>query len=376
MAARPPRGRSPGRCSPPPAPGRTHPNQFDYGNVKPGTTIVDHLEIVNRSTTSASFSIYATDASGTTPQGSLLLLQSGQKPKDVGAWTSFPGGAQQLSTNIPASKALIEKFTMKVPLLATPGDHTGAMIAAVGVPHRNSSGAMVIQNYRIAVPIEFRVPGALRAGLQVQSISTGFSDPVNPFGSGYGDGLLHDRQHRQRPAGGNADGIRYRPVGPVRGRAPGEAAADPAGRFGPGIRHRLRPVPGRPHDGARRRRQAGLAGAYDRAGRGRAGGQQPGVAVRVPVVSPRPDPAARGDRLRHLVSTGAGAAACAGPSWRPSRRGPAATPSGACSAGGRRLTATATARDDPAPPETGGRSSRSWSETVSRDRSRSRARRG
>ena len=34
------------------------------------------------------------------------------------------------------------------------------------------------------MPLELRVPGALRAGLQVQSISTGFSDPLNPFGTG------------------------------------------------------------------------------------------------------------------------------------------------------------------------------------------------
>jgi hypothetical protein len=43
---------------------------------------------------------------------------------------------------------------------------------------------MVVENYRIAVPLELRVPGPLHAGIQVQSISTGFSDPLNPFGTG------------------------------------------------------------------------------------------------------------------------------------------------------------------------------------------------
>jgi hypothetical protein len=42
----------------------------------------------------------------------------------------------------------------------------------------------VVENYRIAVPLELRVPGALKAGIQLQSISTGFSDPLNPFGTG------------------------------------------------------------------------------------------------------------------------------------------------------------------------------------------------
>lgn len=161
-----------------------HRNLFNYGVVKAGSTIVDHVEIVNRSKQSAAFSLYATDATGTTLQDVLTLLPANKKPVDIGAWVSFPGGAGQLSTIIPGGKAIIESFTVTVPVLATPGDHTGGLIAAVGVPKKNAAGVMVVQNYRIAVPIELRVPGALHAGLRVQSISTGFSDPLNPFGNG------------------------------------------------------------------------------------------------------------------------------------------------------------------------------------------------
>jgi hypothetical protein len=157
---------------------------FSYGVVVAGSSIKDHVEIVNRSSQSAAFSIYATDATGTSAQGALLLLGSSQKSTDVGAWATFPGGAAQLSTIIPANKAIIVAFTINVPRLATPGDHTGAMVAAVGVTRKNSAGENVVENYRIAVPVELRVPGALRAGVQVQSISTGFNDPLNPFGTG------------------------------------------------------------------------------------------------------------------------------------------------------------------------------------------------
>src|SRR5579863_8095233 len=157
---------------------------FSYGVIAAGSSIQDHVEIVNRSSQSAAFSVYATDATGTSAQGALLLLGSSQKSTDIGSWASFPGGAQQLSTIIPADKAIIVAFTINVPRLATPGDHTGAMVAAVGVTRKNSAGENVVENYRIAVPVELRVPGALRAGVQVQSISTGFSDPLNPFGAG------------------------------------------------------------------------------------------------------------------------------------------------------------------------------------------------
>jgi hypothetical protein len=158
--------------------------EFSYGVVAAGSSIADHVEIVNRSSQSAAFSVYATDATGTSPQGALLLLGSSQKSTDIGAWASFPGGAKQLSTVIPGKTAIIEAFTINVPRQATPGDHTGAMVAAVGVSRRNAAGEMVMENYRIAVPLELRVPGPLHAGIQVQSISTGFSDPLNPFGTG------------------------------------------------------------------------------------------------------------------------------------------------------------------------------------------------
>jgi hypothetical protein len=96
----------------------------------------------------------------------------------------FPGGAAQLSTIIQGGQAVIAQFTLQVPTQATPGDHTGAVVAQVGVPGKNSAGMAVTENYRIAIPLELRVSGALRAALQVQSVSTGFSDPLNPFGTG------------------------------------------------------------------------------------------------------------------------------------------------------------------------------------------------
>jgi hypothetical protein len=157
---------------------------YDYGVVRPGASVVDHVEIVNHSRQGAAFSLYAADAIGTTPQGALLLEPPSAKPIDIGAWTTFPGGAPQLSTVIPAGKAIIAQFTISVPRLATPGDHTGGMVASVGIPRRTAKGLGVLENYRIAVPIEFRVPGALHAAVQVQSISTGFSVPLNPFGTG------------------------------------------------------------------------------------------------------------------------------------------------------------------------------------------------
>ena len=157
---------------------------FNYGTVKPGSTVLDHVEIVNVGKSSAAFSVYGTDATGTGQNDALLLLSPQKKPTDIGSWVHFPGGAQQLSTIIPAGKAIIEPFTVTIPPQATPGDHTGGLVAAVSITQTNSAGIGVTENFRIAVPLELRVPGALQSGLQVQSVSTGFSDPLNPFGTG------------------------------------------------------------------------------------------------------------------------------------------------------------------------------------------------
>jgi len=159
-------------------------NLFSYGVIKPGSTVTDHVMIVNRGREGAAFSIYATDAVGTTPRGALLLLTAGKKPTDIGSWIRFPGGAAQLSTIIPGGKAIIETFTVHVPHLATPGDHTGGLVGAVSVPAKNKAGVAVLENYRIAVPLELRVSGKMAAAVAVTSISTGFSVPLNPFGSG------------------------------------------------------------------------------------------------------------------------------------------------------------------------------------------------
>jgi hypothetical protein len=158
--------------------------RFTYENIKPGSLIFDHVAVFNRSGQAVAFSIYATDATGTSANGALTLLQTGQRSTAIGAWTTFPGHVNQLSVIIPADKGIIEPFTITVPRRATPGDHIGGMIAAVGVPRRTPTGQMVTVYQRIAVPMELRITGKLIAALAVKSVSIGFGTPFNPFGGG------------------------------------------------------------------------------------------------------------------------------------------------------------------------------------------------
>ena len=161
--------------------------QFVYCNIKPGTVIKDWVELYNRGTAQAAFLTYGADATGTTLQSSLIYLQVSQKSKDLGTWVSFYASptqptAPQGSFVMPGGHGIIEPFTVTVPRNATPGDHTGGLMVQVSVPQKNAKGQQVIVYSRIALPILLRVIGPLHSGLQVQSISTGFSNSINPFG--------------------------------------------------------------------------------------------------------------------------------------------------------------------------------------------------
>jgi hypothetical protein len=158
--------------------------KFSYTNIEPGATVSDHLAVLNYSRQQVDFEIYGTDATGTTAQNSLQLMPAGQKPTDIGSWVTVGGHAGLLSVIIPAGQGVVEPFSVNVPRQATPGDHTGGLIASVSLPEAKGKGAVVYQDVRIAVPLELRVIGPLHAGLSVESISGTFHNSVNPFATG------------------------------------------------------------------------------------------------------------------------------------------------------------------------------------------------
>jgi hypothetical protein len=157
--------------------------KFTYTNIQPGATVSDHLAVFNYSQRAIAFELYGTDAIGTTATNELLLMPGAERPKDIGAWVSFPHAAR-LSVIIPADRGVIEPFTIGVPRNATPGDHTGAIAAAVSSEVAGSHGQLVTKEVRIAIPLEMRVTGPLHAGMRVGYLSAGFINNVDPVGDG------------------------------------------------------------------------------------------------------------------------------------------------------------------------------------------------
>jgi hypothetical protein len=156
---------------------------FNYASVAPGTTITDHVAVLNRSSQSVAFTIDATDATGTTASNTLLLMPSTQKPVDIGSWVSVDGHTGKLSVVIGAGKGVIEPFRISVPRNAKPGDHTGALFASVTFNARAKNGALVAEEHRLGVPMFLRVAGPLSAGLRVEAVSVGSRGTISPVGS-------------------------------------------------------------------------------------------------------------------------------------------------------------------------------------------------
>jgi hypothetical protein len=157
---------------------------FNYASVKPGTTITDHVAVLNRSSQSVAFTIYATDATGTTSSGTLILMPGTQKPVDIGSWVAVDKNPGKLSVVIPADKGVIEPFSVSVPRNARPGDHTGALFAAVTFVNKTTTGPLIDEEQRIGVPILLRVAGPLNPGLRVEAVSVSQHTTISPVGSG------------------------------------------------------------------------------------------------------------------------------------------------------------------------------------------------
>lgn len=155
---------------------------FSYVDIKPGTVLHDYVGVTNFSAMPVTFSVYATDAF-TDKNGDYELLAADKKPQDVGAWTAILKNSVTLA---PGERAN-EPITLTVPSTATPGDHSGGIIASVTVDAKNSQGTTVKVDRRLAVPLYLRVAGPLNPGLTIESVSSHYHGTLNPIGGGAAD---------------------------------------------------------------------------------------------------------------------------------------------------------------------------------------------
>jgi hypothetical protein len=153
---------------------------FAYG-VNPGTEIDDFVSISNEGTTAETFNVYGTDGTTLKDSGAFGLLTAAQKPKDVGAWTT----TKTSSIAVAPGQTAIIPFVILVPSDATPGDHTGGIVASVttAAPSKKGTPGVGIDQ-RVAARVYLRVSGQPVSHAIATGVVTGFSPSWNPFGTG------------------------------------------------------------------------------------------------------------------------------------------------------------------------------------------------
>jgi hypothetical protein len=162
---------------------RTTPDKrphFAYTAV-PGGQIVDYLSVSNYSTQPLSLRLYAGDAF-TNSAGGFDLTPGQAKPRDLGSWVSLGNPRVTLA---PRTRSILP-FRLVVPAQASPGDHTGGIIASLTTTSRDKRGDVVTVEHRLAERIYLRVPGALRPSLSLTALAVGYTGSTNPFGRGRG----------------------------------------------------------------------------------------------------------------------------------------------------------------------------------------------
>lgn len=152
--------------------GPTGRDYFTY-TATPGQQVRDTVGITNRSDRKLTFRLYATDAFNT-GDGAFALLTADRQPVDVGTWISL----EKSTLTVKPGKRVDVPFTLKVPANATPGDHSGGVLAAVTEQETTSDGRRLNVDRRVAARVHLRVAGPLTSSLQVDRISADHSGPV------------------------------------------------------------------------------------------------------------------------------------------------------------------------------------------------------
>ncbi|MFJ1540621.1 WxL protein peptidoglycan domain-containing protein [Micromonospora chalcea] len=156
--------------------GPTGRNYFTY-DLAPGDTVTDHVGVTNLGDRPLTFAVYGTDAY-TTTDGAFALLPSDRAATDVGAWI----GVERRSWTVPPGRRADIPFRLTVPRDATPGDHTGGVIAAVAQDGVTADGQRVRLDQRIAARVYLRVAGEVRPAVTVESVRVDYDTPLNPIG--------------------------------------------------------------------------------------------------------------------------------------------------------------------------------------------------
>jgi hypothetical protein len=136
-------------------------------SLVPGENYRDSVSVINQTTNSLQFNLYAADAYNTADGGFALHRRTDPK-RDIGAWIQLPTEV----LNIPARTQALIPFTVSVPPDASPGDHPGGIVAESTqgtTTRRGSLGITVLQ--AVGTRAYGRVAGPLDPSFTIANFS-------------------------------------------------------------------------------------------------------------------------------------------------------------------------------------------------------------
>ena len=162
------------------SPGAPARSAFTF-ELAPGQTVSDRVELVNSGDQSKAFYVYAADAYTTEIGGGFALHLRTDPPRDAAAWTTLPVSRY----TVPARSAALVPFRVTAPADASPGDHTGAVVAEEVLPPPDHA-AGVVPVHRVAARLYLRVQGPVHPALQIERLTITRHEPVIPYVTGRG----------------------------------------------------------------------------------------------------------------------------------------------------------------------------------------------
>ena len=161
------------------------PNGGDAGSrpnltyqVAPGSVIDDSVIVYNYGNVTTRFDVYATDAFNN-DDGEFDLLPREEVPVDAGSWVTLGATSVTLEPNKQATIPV----SINVPLDATPGDHAGAIVAAVTAVADTGNGQLINVERRTGTRLYLQVNGPLTAKLAMADadVQAVYDHAVNSF---------------------------------------------------------------------------------------------------------------------------------------------------------------------------------------------------
>jgi hypothetical protein len=155
--------------------------------ARPGQILTDRFVVANRSPAPITFNLYSADGVNTKVGGAFALKLANEKQLDVGKWITLPTDKLVLPADTEATVA----YTVRIPVDAAPGDHSGGIVAQDATPSIVTKGAVRVPVLEGAgVRVYVRVAGPIHPSLAVANPHIVYSYPALAWLSGSGKGKV------------------------------------------------------------------------------------------------------------------------------------------------------------------------------------------